>query len=401
MSKMETPREADAILRTCSYHRGTYYFPLFENDLSDVPESLGQFFDSPTSRTGILGRLPAELVAIVASHMDIISFQHFRQVSRYARAVATGVPEYQQVLQHGLEGVKALLHGNEFSYKTLYNVLITPNCELCGSFGGLLFLPTCTRCCFNCLKTAPELAILEKRLIDVWYPRMIQGPGGYQLSEVEQALESKETRSLSIHETLKRTRDQWTRVKLDAVLASDVFKAYGTCGDIDEEAVKVLEKAYFHLRLGSCIGYPWLNLKTASTERGVSCKGCHAAYIWDKPDEEDPERVYDWPNISPEYHDRDRAFSKQGFQVHFKSCEYAQKLWSSSDGGTITIQDDVFVKRGGCYWSHWQMGAYKRHHISGWMLREGPMWLGPVGGYHQIRKYFGPLATESFDWTLR
>ncbi|KAM0548442.1 hypothetical protein ACHAPJ_009928 [Fusarium lateritium] len=314
--------------------------------------------------------LPTELVVMIASHMDIISFHHFRQVSRYTRAVATKIPEYQQVLQHGPEGIDALLQtglGNEYSYKSLYNVLVTPNCELCGSFGGLLFLPTCTRCCYNCLKTAPELAILEKRHIDLWYPRMLRGPEGYQLAGISEALKSTKIRSVSIHEMSTPIGDEWVRIKLAAVLASDVFKAYRKCGDIDEEAVKVLEKAYLHLRSKSCTRYPWLDLKTTTTERGVSCKGCHAACGLYP-------RLLSWPYIPEDPHDRDRAFSKHGFQAHFESCGYAQQLWKNSDGGTRAIKDDMFVERGGCYLNHDYMEYYKGFHLSGWMTSN--TWLG-------------------------
>ena len=150
---MASGTDSDTIRDICSYHRSKYYFPLVQNNFGQVPSALSTSFKAPTSDLGDLSVLPEEVLAMIALNLDIDSFRHFRQVNRQARFIATAIPQYQQVLQHGLEGVNALLRtglSHAFSYDDLYKTLISPSCELCGEFGGFLFLLTCTRCCYNC-----------------------------------------------------------------------------------------------------------------------------------------------------------------------------------------------------------------------------------------------------------
>ncbi|KAF4949233.1 hypothetical protein FSARC_13539 [Fusarium sarcochroum] len=267
---MATPENTEAILRTCSYHRRTFYEPLAKNDLSKIPKSLSQSCDSTASNPGIL---PTELMAMVALNLDIVSLLQARQASRCFRAVATELLEYKRIMQHGLRGVDALLRtglGSEFSVKDLHAALIRPDCELCGEFGGLLFLPCCTRCCYNCLKNAPETAVLDRSQTIDRYPLEVLGNRGAHTYLIKKALESTKIRSLMTYKSKKRTDGFWDEYYYQfGVLASDLFKAYRKCGELNEKATRKLEKGCFDLRSKSCIAYPWLNLETTTIEHGV------------------------------------------------------------------------------------------------------------------------------------
>lgn len=100
---------------------------------------------------------------MVLCHLDIRSFFHFRQLNRRARALSTGLHQYQLVSKHGLEGLRGLLRAGLadcFTILDFYRPLMTDKCSTCGGFGELLFLFAAERCCFNCLQSSAHYHVL-------------------------------------------------------------------------------------------------------------------------------------------------------------------------------------------------------------------------------------------------
>ncbi|KAG4444330.1 hypothetical protein IFR05_000204 [Cadophora sp. M221] len=126
--------------------------------LRSAQASLQEAFEKlPTAELGTLDRLPAKLMSMVLRSLDIRSFFYFRQVNRRARVLSTGLREYELVSKHGFEGLRGLLRAELahcFTIDDLYRPLVTDKCSTCGAFGGLLFLFTAERCCFDCLQSS-------------------------------------------------------------------------------------------------------------------------------------------------------------------------------------------------------------------------------------------------------
>lgn len=188
---------SDAVHENCTHH------PHFDDVLirshpdetQAVARDLETAFESSTSSSlGLLGRLPIELLWMIFRNLDAKSYFRLRHVNRKSRAICTAVPEYQAVATYGLEGLRGMLRADlaqTVTIEDLYKSLIRETCEVCDKFGGFLFLPTATRCCFECIKTAPDLRVIStstlsmltkkstKRLFRLLGPELRTVPGSY------------------------------------------------------------------------------------------------------------------------------------------------------------------------------------------------------------------------------
>lgn len=328
----DVKKDADAIVRVCSYHRRDFDLVVVRSrphDMQSVQTSLQAAFETPpNAKLGIFDHLPVELSFIVLCHLDIRSFFHFRQLNRRARALSTGLHEYQLVSKHGLEGLRGLLRAGLahcFTILDLYRPLMTDKCSTCGGFGGLLFLFTAERCCFNCLQSSAHYRVLPpsafaklahmspSRLLRLSGPALQTVPGTYNLMDTP----ARRPKYLMLEEKA-------TQMLLAA-------KA------INQDAVRHLRirREQPEQRLMAATAYPWYSLENARLERGVSCKGCqvclelHLGYS--------------------HWLARDRTFSTQGFLSHFAACVEAQQIWEESEEGTRPVNEPEMTRRGGFF----------------------------------------------------
>ncbi|VBB84619.1 Putative protein of unknown function [Podospora comata] len=174
-------RDADAIIRVCSYHRRDLDLVVVRSrphDMQAVQTSLQAAFGTlPTAKLGIFDHLPVELLFLVLRNLDIRSFFYFRQINRRARVLSTGLYEYQLVSKHGLEGLQGLLRAGLahcFTIVDLYRPLVTDKCSTCGGFGGFLFLFTAERCCFDCLQSSAHYRVLPPSAFTNPYPKPLE-----------------------------------------------------------------------------------------------------------------------------------------------------------------------------------------------------------------------------------
>ncbi|KAI1498810.1 hypothetical protein F5X99DRAFT_307369 [Biscogniauxia marginata] len=334
MSSIDVPanveENADAILRVCSYHRRDFDLVVVRSrphDMQPVQASLQAAFETlPTAELGILDRLPAELMSMILRELDVRSFFHFRQVNRRARVLSTGLHEYKLVSKHGLEGLRGLLRAELahcFTIDDLYRPLITDRCLTCGSFGGLLFLFTAERCCFDCLQSSASYRVLPPstfaKLAHI-SPCQIKRLSALSLRTVPgiynmMITPARRPKYLIFEEKATQT-----------LLATKI---------IQEDAIRNLRnrKEQPGQRFMAATAYPCYNLENAKLERGVSCKGCQVRLELLHSDSDD----------------RDQTFSTRGFLSHFPQCVETQHLWAESEGGTRPVNEPELTRRCGYF----------------------------------------------------
>src|SRR5260370_25525440 len=67
---------------------------------------------------------------------------------------------YKNLIRHAPHAIAALVGtraGSHFTLDEVFHTFCTPSCHVCGHFGAFLWIPECIRCCFPCLRAAPEL----------------------------------------------------------------------------------------------------------------------------------------------------------------------------------------------------------------------------------------------------
>ena len=117
-----------------------------------------------TSNVGLvsLDRLPLEILYNTLFRLDMHSLFKVRQTNLRLRQTVDSLNQYRMVVSHGLNLLCALLRTRiaiGISLLDFYDALCTKACTLCGEFGGFISLLTWKRCCFKCLKGAPETQV--------------------------------------------------------------------------------------------------------------------------------------------------------------------------------------------------------------------------------------------------
>ncbi|RMJ03665.1 hypothetical protein CDV36_014806, partial [Fusarium kuroshium] len=117
------------VLRVCSYHRSDFASDLVytrPRKIQVIAPLLQTHFTEPSPskhgppfRLGVLDVFTPELLVNILLQLDIVSYLRFRHVNRYARVIATHLPEYKLVSKHGLEGLAAILRTGLGEYFTI------------------------------------------------------------------------------------------------------------------------------------------------------------------------------------------------------------------------------------------------------------------------------------------
>ncbi|KAK2845244.1 hypothetical protein FQN49_005913 [Arthroderma sp. PD_2] len=130
------------------------------DDIEDLcPLDNGRHQHVTTSNIGALEQLPLELLHMMLVQLDIRSLTDFRRVNGRARQLTDSIPQYQKIIKHAPETIRGILSietGRWFTCENLYKTLCTAECDICGDFGGYLYLLTCRRACYFCFTKHPE-----------------------------------------------------------------------------------------------------------------------------------------------------------------------------------------------------------------------------------------------------
>ncbi len=310
------PAKRASILRAAAYHCEDFDLavistPLHELDV--VGPLLSEAFPllaGAEHALGSLSVLPVEMLSAVCLHLDIQALCRLRQVSRLARHVVAGLPEYHAVTTHAKQALVAILRtgiGPSITLAQLHRQLCTSKCSECDAFGSHLFLPTAQRCCFVCLTTSRRLAVapvlvlaavmaLPELTVSRVLPVVRSVPGSYG--------------------TLNNRKDR--RLGLAAVIpALDTLWAPSMGVVMPEPLLRVLWNDSV-LRCMVAVAFPALQPGTGAVDHGVNCAGCRIAA--------EANADYDAYLM----YNRDKVYTADGFLAHFASCGRAQEVWEMS-----------------------------------------------------------------------
>ena len=155
------------IIRVAFYDRKDFELDIIRinpHDNERIRTSILQPACAPATSLGCLDVLPLEMLHEICQLLDIKSLFRFRQVNLRAQDVVCAIRIYRIIITYALETLCASLRthiASWFILRDLFDVLCARDCPLCGSFGGFIFFPTFTRCCFPCIKTAPQLRLVS------------------------------------------------------------------------------------------------------------------------------------------------------------------------------------------------------------------------------------------------
>jgi hypothetical protein len=251
-----------------------------------------------------------------------------RQTNSKVRQIMDVLHQYRLVASHGLTAFCALLRtglAGRVSLPEFYDALCTKNCSICGEFGGFISLPTWTRCCFGCLREAKETQV---RTVS-W----VQG----QLGLPEHVLMRSAFRNLPGHYYGHWTANREWRISLQQawLLAAQQSQA--------QEQLPHWINNYWRPRprqidnFAASAALPYYDKEKGRAEEGLSCVGCASAWFYSG----------EWlGSLRARLRARNKVHSEAGFLEHFKWCEYAQRLWESSEDGTRQPDVPWFIRAG-------------------------------------------------------
>ena len=116
--------------------------------------------------------------------LDMLDFQSLSRLSRISlrgQVVVQSLPAYRDLMEHaphtpalGRTGLIDL-----HSATVLHATLLSEVCVSCGEYGAFLFLPTCERCCYECLHRSQSFWVIPTALAGKCFDLML-----HQLKEI-------------------------------------------------------------------------------------------------------------------------------------------------------------------------------------------------------------------------
>ncbi|RBR08434.1 uncharacterized protein FIESC28_10234 [Fusarium coffeatum] len=344
---MEPTEDIEEVLRVCTYHRSEFDDLLVKTPKSKLQAPFIQnTFDKPDfASLGDLDRLPQELIQIALEELDIVSYVKFRGVNQRARNLASSSRDYTVVVNHGLEGLKALLRvqtAHRFTLSHLYQALINPKCRYCRKFGPFLSLFTCKRACFTCIEISMPLGAIA-----IPPPKYFCQTVKLSKAQIESVCEPK----LRVVSGSHYAVEPWPKVKKPkyVVRCKDAFPKLRALNskirvrDMElpppNQTVMDVEHMYALRYMASTV-FPWYDPSRDKLETGKSCAACQfrvEEYEHDSP----------VPSVPPwGYNDRDRTYTDEEFMEHFRSCSFAKEMWADFKKNDY-IRSSQFTRAGG------------------------------------------------------
>jgi hypothetical protein len=304
--------EIAEIIRAAAYHRREFDLAVVQISPSPVEEDLRNSLAWPLlpvreglESLGSLETLPVEILHMICDFLDIQATFHFREVNYRAWRLLNSLRLYQDIIIYAPRTLCAMLRTQIASWYTLrdlYTALCTEKCTVCMSrFGGFLFMPTCTRCCFVCIQAATQFQVSafanakkHRNISCKSMPTLRTIPGIYSMDEVSR----------------KR------RIKVVAI--QPLLEASG-------RLPKHVPSPTLRFMAATTLGY--LDKRSGEVQNGVSCKGCKITFekaLRNRHSLSTPRATLAMVS------GRDEVYSRDGFLDHFHSCPEAQMLWKSS-----------------------------------------------------------------------
>lgn len=315
--------DREELLRTCSYQRPERGRGIFRFRL-DAHNKIGPSIyrlssRAPTAQFGRLSRLPLEIVQNIVLELDMESVLAFRQTSVSAAQAVSSVREYRLVVAYALDALCAMLRthvANRITLRQFYRLLCERTCTFCTLYANFIYLPTTSRCCFNCMGaiSLPERA-------------------GLMLIAAVETTFQLSAESLAGLSTFPNVPGMHQGIYGDFVVFSDAIKAYQNEHQgipPPEQLLISMERMMLHAIAFLC-AMPVYDPKSDKAFAGVYCEGCRLANL---------ELENSLPQVDDGQPRRQEAYSCEGFYFHFNWCSYAQTLWALSQGLHVKSQDD-------------------------------------------------------------
>ena len=160
--------------------------------VQNCPLDNGRHTLEPRFDLARLDGIPPELLHLVLCQLDLQSLTDFRRVNQRAMTLVDSFPEYRVVVEHAPNAIRGMLSIQSARFNTLLDLndkLCTAECDVCGDFGGYLYLIVCRRVCFLCSRTESSFLpllksdILRKFALESQHlhsiPRIRSRPGRY------------------------------------------------------------------------------------------------------------------------------------------------------------------------------------------------------------------------------
>ena len=131
--------------------------------LSEDPESIS---------IGALDTMSTELLCMIFNLLDIQSLSRFARVCRRGKRAVEFLPAYRDLTKHASTALIALNQTKLITAHPIafvYTACLSESCIACKNYGPFLFLPTCERCCSNCLREDHSLWVISSDLARICF----------------------------------------------------------------------------------------------------------------------------------------------------------------------------------------------------------------------------------------
>lgn len=121
--------------------------------------------DNRQSSLGAFDRLPVEILYQILDYLDLLSLAQIISVSVRGRSIVLSLTSYQGLMKHAPSAIAMLRMTKLISFHSVSDIhatLKSERCATCKEYGAYLFLPTCERCCWECLQINPARRVIPR-----------------------------------------------------------------------------------------------------------------------------------------------------------------------------------------------------------------------------------------------
>ncbi|ESZ89742.1 hypothetical protein SBOR_9869 [Sclerotinia borealis F-4128] len=276
------------------------------------------------SDIGSFKALPLEIIHLIFNLLDLRCLTDFRAVSWRARTLVDSVPEYNALVKHSPDALRALISTRiavYFTAQDIFEALCTQFCAGCGQFGPFLDMFTAQRYCINCVGDSDDLLSMTASSARKEFglnlktmrtiPTLLSIPGEYAESSKEYRRRISLVRMLSASVAQSQIHKPNTlRRRSSPPVSISTQPPQPPSPPISH---RLLQKFVGHkqdpYRFMPMLRVPYLDRRTGSLDWGVSCQACRLA------PRDERRGYYDWNTV----------YSTPGYYEHFQKCEVSQR----------------------------------------------------------------------------
>lgn len=268
--------------------------------IPNPPDSLDTEIDAQRSSVGELDILPTELLFFVLQALDLKSISRVSRVSRRGNVIVKSLAAYRNLLDKAPEALAALSQAKLLgvhSVTQLQDTLRSDRCATCPEYGTYLFLPTCERCCWECLFFNPAWRVISPGQATRYFglskkhlrqlPVMHSIPGRYDISQENsrtshKLVSARMARDLGVlkHGSAEEMAKTVTTYKTGIARATVRFLQRSTTGAPRQDPLAVLDQG--NVPPDRFFGMATIHFPSVPTpeivENGLWCRGCELTF---------------------------------------------------------------------------------------------------------------------------